>query len=865
MLKLQNVYLYFIIILNLVSFSKANRFYELQPKIEYWAHHDEIKRELLYLERRYNIKLWAAKHNYTFVVSAKESIEIYDSDILSITQFGSELTLEDNPTNLRKNLQKEDLTIHVVTSNDDIDLHTLFKGKKYEQNRITRHNFHNGRNNALSITFKDKNEFSRTLDFLKKDKSIFHIFTNNLKIKHNSFAFGSGIGNYKKTISQDYNQFEYGADQIITVMDTGIDTSHCLFNHIDSKTDLDINYPKKMVNEKNIKEQLNQIKNEMSKHKKIEAYLSLEYKEGSKYFTTDFIDEEGGHGTHVSASAAGYNYGSDCKNSKYAYSKAKILFVDVQDNSESKTTENEFLNIPHSITWLLKASYDLGSRINSNSWGGQENGYSFPSYEIDHFTHLHPDYTIIFSAGNSGPNKTTILSPGNAKNAITVGSTLNVYESFTNYSTKSYFYNESTKIEISYPAYFNENHLSSFSSRGPTEDGRIKPDVVFPGEFILSAKARIPGKQNKDNQKYDYVLMRGTSMAAPQITTLVTLIEDKLRRTYHVKNSLSSLKKAILIECSKPLKGSSQSIIYDKNRNIYTMSNINKNSLTLYDEGFGRVNLQDFLSNKIGFVNELEIFAFEEPLILHFECVMQNQDASITMVYDDVPSMFSTNVSQRLLINDLNIRIIIYKKKYIISNTPIKIINGNNILYKTDNINNVEKAKFSISEGNFIRMIITSSGPILSLRNNKVQSQLASLAWSHGLNKIDDIVFPKCTIFDLPYECITEQGNIGVHECLKNGEYEKTCSEVLPAKTINLCDTNKISFGLNNTCLPLHSLNQKNETTKTKNYRILTKIDQKRNNKLSGNYIFYSLIILPLSILALFIYVVGFYKHKFNI
>ena len=97
-----------------------------------------------------------------------------------------------------------------------------------------------------------------------------------------------------------------------------------------------------------------------------------------------------------------------------------------------------------------------------------------------------------FSAGM------TINDPGNAERAITVGST----------------HRDS-------PHTFG---ISYFSSRGPTGDGRPKPDLVAPGERITSAAAgknrRLVEKAHPQgiDDKAVYVEDSGTSMAAPHVS-----------------------------------------------------------------------------------------------------------------------------------------------------------------------------------------------------------------------------------------------------------------------------------------------------------------------------------------------------------
>lgn len=78
-----------------------------------------------------------------------------------------------------------------------------------------------------------------------------------------------------------------------------------------------------------------------------------------------------------------------------------------------------------------------------------------------------------------------------------------------------------------------EGDLSPFSSRGPTWDGRVKPDICAPGQYLVSAvnAQYLPLYEAEylfdsvlfNGQMHYYVLMQGTSMAAPSATGVVAL------------------------------------------------------------------------------------------------------------------------------------------------------------------------------------------------------------------------------------------------------------------------------------------------------------------------------------------------------
>jgi subtilisin family serine protease len=283
-------------------------------------------------------------------------------------------------------------------------------------------------------------------------------------------------------------------------------------------------------------------------------------------------DLDSGHGTHVAGSVLGDGAVSSTIAGhapiRGIARAARLVFQAVEQAMDWK--DPAFLmqygrylltGIPDDLAQLFDDAWRRGVRVHTNSWGGGDPGvYDQQSRQVDQFIWDHPSMCILFSAGNDGSdadgngaiNLGSVTSPGTAKNCITVGASENMRRGFDGEEYGSWWPHDYPVPPFKdAPMADDADDVVAFSSRGPTQDGRMKPDVVAPGTWVLSTKstmlsstatgwAPFPGSPR-------YFYMGGTSMATPLTAGAVAVLRQYLRRDKAVRVPAAALLKAVLV------------------------------------------------------------------------------------------------------------------------------------------------------------------------------------------------------------------------------------------------------------------------------------------------------------------------------
>ena len=216
----------------------------------------------------------------------------------------------------------------------------------------------------------------------------------------------------------------------------------------------------------------------------------------------------GGHGTHVSSIIAGTGEGNNLY--KGVAPGAALVGVKVLKRQGGNCT-GTVSDINAGIQWVIDNKSALGIEIMNMSLGGTGCSNGADSLSLMVNSAVASGIAVTLAAGNEGPGTCTISSPAAAADAITVGAMADVQPGTA--PLDGYCDGSSLTADLPNAGFY----LACFSSRGPTADGRTKPDIASPGVMIMAAQA---GTTN------GYVSYNGTSMSAPFTAGVAALMLD---------------------------------------------------------------------------------------------------------------------------------------------------------------------------------------------------------------------------------------------------------------------------------------------------------------------------------------------------
>jgi subtilisin family serine protease len=265
-----------------------------------------------------------------------------------------------------------------------------------------------------------------------------------------------------------------------------------------------------------------------------------------------------GHGTHVAGTIAGSGALSPPGQNFAGMAPQARLVV------QATSSGGDSLDCLPDPDRYLGLAYDAGARVQNASFGSDAQGaYDYDASAVDRFLWEHNDHLLVVSAGNAGKDangdgvidRGSVGTPATAKNVISVGASENdrpraagglcAFETPYNCAWGNFGY--TTGALNTDPVSDNPDGLAPFSSRGPAQDGRIKPEIVAPGTSVLSTKSHDPNVTYTFNYDDDYAYNFGTSMAAPMVSGMAALVRQWLAQEKMDPSPSAALVKAMLL------------------------------------------------------------------------------------------------------------------------------------------------------------------------------------------------------------------------------------------------------------------------------------------------------------------------------
>jgi len=211
---------------------------------------------------------------------------------------------------------------------------------------------------------------------------------------------------------------------------------------------------------------------------------------------------EGAHGT----STAGVAVGGDCHLGPSVFAGvadgARLLFLQMA----AGYSDSSPLYLPADVNAMFDRAVAAGASVSSSSFGYPvgDGLYDDLAAQYDESAQEHPHLVHVTAAGNEGLNAPydLVSSPGTLKNGLSVGAVFSLAADYA-----GLFHTQGAE------ALYTLESVAGFSSRGPTLDGRVAPQLYAPGVFVPAPYAFAAPYANHWDEEY----ATGTSFACPGV------------------------------------------------------------------------------------------------------------------------------------------------------------------------------------------------------------------------------------------------------------------------------------------------------------------------------------------------------------